>query len=87
MEIKLIKDICEFEKLKKGDLILVKWSDNFTRHTPGAKEIMLYDIYENKTNNNYTEIICQKKNNHYFNYKNHLEGISSALEVYKIINN
>lgn len=84
MEIKLIKDISEFQKLKKGDLILVRWSDNFVRHTPKAKEIMLYNIYQNKTNESNSEIICQKKDNHYFNYNRYLKGLSSALEVHRV---
>lgn len=85
MKFDLINTVEQFEQIKKGDLLLVKWSDNFLKHTQMAKKVMLYTIYENK----YTdfEIICQKKDNHYFNYMMQLSGLSSALEVYKVIDN
>lgn len=73
----------QFEELKKGDFIIVKWWDYTVKHVPGCKKIMSYNIYENKANQK--EIICQKRNNHYFNYENYLEGTSGALEVYKVI--
>lgn len=73
----------QFEELKKGDFITVKWCDNYVKHVPGCKKIMSYNIYENKEKQK--EIICQKRNNHYFNYERYLEGLSGALEVYKVI--
>lgn len=72
-----------FEELKKGDFITVKWWDNYVKHVPECKKIMSYSIYENKEKQK--EIICQKRNNHYFNYERYLEGSSGALEVYKVI--
>lgn len=74
----------QFENLKKGDLLLIKWSDDFIRHNDDAQRIMLYNIYQNKSGCH--EIICRKKNNHYFNYNCFLEGQSAAVEVYYVIN-
>ena len=84
MEFELLKTVEQFEELKKGELIIVKWSDNWVRHTPKSKHLTAYNIYENKTIGNNTEIICQKKGNHYFNYMIYLNGEGSAVEVYKI---
>lgn len=83
MKIELLSTKEQFKNLKKGELILVKWSDNWVRHHPRTKSVMFYNIYDNKLNQE--EIICQRKDNHYFNYDNYLQGVSSALEVYKII--
>ena len=80
MNIELLESLDQFKELKKGDEILVRWSDYYVKHTRGAKHIMVYKIpviLENET-------ICQKKYNHYFNYKLYLEKKSVALEVYKI---
>jgi len=85
MEIELIKTVEQFEQLNKGDSILVKWNDYFVKHTPKSKNIMFYNVYMNKTNSSNTEIICQVKNNHYFNYMRYLEKLSNALEVYKVV--
>lgn len=73
----------QIKKLRQGDKILVKWCENYVTHTPGIKDIMLYDICEIKDYCH--EIICQKKHNHYFNYKEYLKNNSNALEVYKLI--
>lgn len=73
----------QFEELKKGDFIIVKWWDNYVKHVPGCKRVMAYNIYQNKVD--CKEIICQKKNNHYFNYERYLEGLSGALKVYRVI--
>lgn len=83
LNLKLINSKEEFLNLKKGDILIVKWSENWLDHMSKAKEIMFYNIYENKSSCN--EIICQKKDNHYFNYNLYLEGRSAALEVYTII--
>lgn len=83
MKLVLLETISQFKELKKGDLILVKWSEHWIEHHPRGKEIMFYNIYENK--DYCDEIICQKKDNHYFNYTMYLEGSSAALEVYKIV--
>lgn len=75
----------QFKNLKKDELILVKWTDNWVKHMPKAKNVMFYNIYQNKSEQK--EIICKRKNNHYFNYDRYLQGLSSALEVYKVIDN
>ncbi|CEK34361.1 hypothetical protein UMC2_35721 [[Clostridium] sordellii] len=80
MDIKLLDKIEQFRQLKKGDMILVRWSDYYIKHTKGIKPIMIYDIQKIVGN----EVICQSKNNHYFNYKLYLEKKSAALEIYKI---
>jgi len=72
----------QFEQLKKGDAILVKWDDYFVKHHDKSKNIMFYNISENKENQQ--EIICKLNNNHYFNYERYLERLSSAIEVYKV---
>lgn len=74
------KEQCE--NLKKGDLIVVKWIDCWVKHTPKAKNIMFYSVVENKEDCH--EIICQKKDNHFFNYKRYLAGTSGAKEVYLV---
>lgn len=80
MNIELLESLDQFKELKKGDEILVRWSDYYVKYTRGAKHIMVYKIPVILEN----EIICQKKYNHYFNYKLYLEKKSVALEVYKI---
>ncbi|TAN63848.1 hypothetical protein WS9_015320 [Paraclostridium sordellii 8483] len=80
MKIELLDKIEQFKQLKKGDIILVRWSDYYIKHTKGIKPIMLYEIQKILGN----EVICQSKNNHYFNYKFYLEKKSVVLEVYKI---
>lgn len=87
MKLELINSKEQFEQIKKGDLILVKWSDYYVKHTPKTKNIMFYNVYENKSKDSYTEIICQRKDNHFFNYMRYLEKLSNALEVYKVIEN
>ena len=82
MKIELLNTIEQFKEIKKGDSILVEWSDYYVRHTPKAKKIMFYSIYLNK--DSHSEIICQIKENHYFNYEMYLEGASVAREVYKV---
>lgn len=80
MGIKLLDNIEQFKQLKKGDMILVRWSDYYIKHNKNIKPIMLYEIPMILGN----EVICQKKNNHYFNYNMYLEKNSVALEVYKV---
>jgi len=88
MNIKKLESLEQFEKLEKGETILVIWSDFFVRHTEGASKIMVYNIEKLQKYND--EIICKIKGNHFFNYKMHLgldtPGIntSQALEVYKL---
>lgn len=69
----------DFEMLKRNDCIIVQWSDNYIKHTPKSKKISCYNIYQVKKDDK--EVICKRKDNHYFNYKMYLEGKSTAEEV------
>ncbi|SCI10075.1 Uncharacterised protein [uncultured Clostridium sp.] len=80
MDFELLESIEQFKHLKKGDMILVRWSDYYIKHTKGIKPIMLYDIAKILGN----EVICQSRNNHYFNYEMYVKRNSVALEVYKV---
>lgn len=81
MKFELLENINQFKQLKKNDTILVKWSDYYIKHNKNIKTIMLYEIQKILDN----EIICQSKDNHYFNYNMYLEKNSVALAVYKIL--
>ena len=83
MEFVKMESIEQFEGLKKWDVIIVKWNDYFVKHHEGAKNIMFYRIHQNKKS--YEEIICRLKGNHYFNYDRYLQGLSNALEVYRVL--
>ncbi|MGL5347610.1 MAG: hypothetical protein ACRDA3_09680 [Peptostreptococcaceae bacterium] len=80
MNFELLENIEQFDQIKKGDMILVKWSDYYIKHTKATKPIMFYEIQKILGN----EVICQSRNNHYFNYDMYLEKNSVALEVYKV---
>lgn len=80
MDIKVLDNIDQFKQLKKGDRLLIRWDDYFIKHNKGVRSIMLYEI--SKVSGN--EVICQSRNNHYFNYNLYLEKKSMALEVYKV---
>lgn len=84
MNIKKLTTLEEFQNLKVGDTILVRWGE-----VPRlGKRVMLYEI--SRVQHSYNEIICNTKSNHYFNYKMHLgldtEGVctSNAKEVYLV---
>ena len=87
MRFKLMESVEDFEKLKKGDTLLVKWSEQFLKYNPKAKKIALYNIAEVRTYDH--EIICERKRNHYFNYNIYLakSEYAYALEIYKVIDN
>ena len=80
MSFELLENIEQFKQLKKKDMIIVKWSDYYIKHNKNIKPIMLYEIHKILG----SEIICQNRNNHYFNYDMYLKGDSVALEVYKV---
>ncbi len=71
MEFELLDSVEKFKQLEKEDTILVKWNDYFVKHNKNTKHIMLYEVQMILGN----EVICQKKNNHYFNYDMYLEKI------------
>ena len=71
------------KKLKAGDMIIVKWSNNWVKHTrKSLKKKKAYNIEEIRDYNK--EIICNRKNNYYFNYEMFLNGESSAEDVFLI---
>lgn len=81
LNLKLLTKNEEFEELKKKQLIIVKWKENseeFKRGN-GVREYRVVDILRGK------EIICQKRNNIYFNFEMYLKKESTALEVYKVV--
>lgn len=72
----------DFESLQKGDVIIVRWHKQFLKSHKGSKELMAYRVHEVKKDQH--EIVCQLKDNHYFNYHLYLgldENKSNALEV------
>lgn len=82
LHLSLLDEQMDFEELNKGDLLVVKWSDYYVRHTIGAKKIMTYNVVDIKTSA--PEIILRTKNNHFFNWLMYLENRSNAEEVYAI---
>lgn len=78
-----LTNVEEFENLKKGDRLLVKWSKEFKKYYPKAKNIELYSIAYVSTKDH--EVICRRKDNHYFHYLRYLNNQSWALSVLKII--
>ncbi len=89
MDIKELKSLEDFKSLTFGQQILVEWSDYFVKHHEKSCKVMLYRIYKHKRDQ--TEIICQVKENHYFNYNMFLGldtpnvNTSQALSVKLII--
>lgn len=83
MIFKKLETIKDFENLKKGYLILVQWKyharDGKNKPLPRTAA---YKIYQVKKSCN--EIICQCKDNIYFNYEMLIKGESIASEVYLV---
>ncbi|MFW5962564.1 MAG: hypothetical protein ACOCQR_03010 [bacterium] len=80
MNLILLETKEQFKRLKQGDYILVKWSNYNLKHDRNINKIMLYPIEEIKEKED--EIICKMPENHYFNWKRYLKGLSGAEEVY-----
>ena len=83
MQIREINTVEEFENLKRGDMLLIEWSDYFVKHHPKSKKIELYSIYKVYPNNH--EVICRMKDNHYFNYNLYLDNKSCAVKVLRVL--
>ena len=81
MKLEFLYTEFQFNNLKKGDYILVKWSDYNVKHDRNINKIMSYPIVEIKENK---EIIFKMPENHYFNWERYLLGLSGAEEVYFI---
>jgi len=84
LNMKLLTNKEEFESLKKGDTIMVVWSDYNLKHCKSMKKRHTYNIVENRNEGHEQEIICQIRDNHYFNYIMYLKKCSNAEEVYLI---
>lgn len=87
MKTKKLKIYRDFAEVEKGDFLAVKWKrDSYINNK--RTRFAVYQVYENKKRTE--EIILQRKNNVYFNYKlfcNPALGISNAEEVLLIKEN
>ena len=80
MELKRLFKGEDFQKLKKGDMIIVEWDKTGTGKR--GKKIIMYQIYEVK--HSLHEIICRYNGNHYFNYRMFMERRSCANDVWEV---
>jgi len=71
----------DFENLEKGNILACEFHRDVHDH-PRTYRFNVFNIYLNKKES--TEIILQKKNNLYFNYKMFLDG-ESNLKSCKLI--
>ena len=83
MQVREINTVEEFESLKRGDMLLIEWSDEFVKHHPKSKKIDLYTIFKVSLNDH--EVICRMKGNHYFNYNLYLDNKSCAVKVLRVL--
>ncbi|MFW6009014.1 MAG: hypothetical protein ACOCP8_07100 [archaeon] len=80
MNLIFLKEKEQFKKLKKGDFILVKWSDDYVKHHQLKNNLGGFTI--DKIQGIRNEVICCIKRNLYFNYSIYLKGKSVAKEIY-----
>lgn len=71
---KHLKTIQDFENLKKGDFVACEFLRDVHDH-PKKYRFNVFRVYMVKTSEH--EIILQKKNNIYFNYKMYVDGSSN----------
>ncbi|MFB5761050.1 hypothetical protein [Paenibacillus medicaginis] len=81
----------QFDALKKGDLVIVKWHPRSSEHRLAERRKKIaadapyyighYRMVEVNRNN---EIILQVRDNVYFNIQMYLDGESTAAEAYTI---
>lgn len=72
----------QFDTLKKGDIIIVKWRAGSLEYKKG-NEFAHYSMVEINRSN---EIILQKRGNIYFIIHLYLDGSSQAAEAFVISN-
>lgn len=73
-----LNTISDFEALKKGDIVAAEWHrDVFIGRNRGR--FSTYHVVENKAHT--TEIILEKKQNIYFNYKMFIDGESNLKNI------
>lgn len=81
----------QFEELKKGDILVVKWNERSDEHRAAVRKKKIkesdphfighYNMVEITRLN---EVVLEVKRNIYFNIGMYLDGESIALEAYKI---
>jgi len=74
-----INTLPQFENLKKGDHVACEFHRNLHDHPKKPYRFNVFKIYAIKPEAK--EIILQKKNNIYFNYKMFLKGDSNLKSV------
>lgn len=85
IEAKKLKELADFEALKKGDIVLVEWRRDVLKSKKGLKRTRFasYEVVDNLTRQ--TEIILQKSMNIYFNYMMFLDpvrhGVSNVRNI------
>lgn len=82
IQVKDIKNLSDFQRLKKGDIVACEFRrDNYIGNK--RTRFAVYTIVENKERT--TEIILQTKNNVYFNYSMFLKpkehGVSNLRSI------
>lgn len=82
IHIKELKTIDEFINLKKGDVVACEFHRDVNDY-PKKYRFNVFTIVENKES--HSEIILQKKNNVYFNYKLFLGEIEGETNLKSII--
>lgn len=81
----------QFDELKKGDIVVVKWNERSDEHRAAVRKKKIkesqphfighYNMIEITRLN---EVVLEVKRNIYFNIQMYLDGESTALEAYKI---
>ena len=79
IETNQIKTMEDFESLKKGDTVAVEFNKNIHDYPKKPYRFGIFKIFLNKRDTK--ELILQKKNNIYFNYKMFVKGESICNEV------
>lgn len=72
----------QFRKLKRGDLVVVKWQPGAQQSKRTGKVVCHYSMLELKERSD--ELILQKRDNVYFNIEMYLNGGSWATEAFVI---
>ena len=84
MQLLQLKEIGEFEKLEKGEVLIIKWHEcaRDGRNKP-LNQVMATKVREVKPR--CQEIVLSEPHNVFFNYRMCVDGISKALEVYRVV--
>lgn len=79
MDIRELTTALDFQEIQHDDLLIVKFR---REQYPKKHLIETFRVYENKVNE--PEIILQKRNNIYFNWRMFLAGSSCVKKVFKV---